>query len=804
VSGADGIRLAMHRMATRAEWRWLAIVCLLAGIGLPLAGQWLPPLNLLNHEFTQGFTGITAVVLFFVAGRVARRQRPPDSAIASMRAQSDALLTVLVAALAMAVSGLGTMAIMNGLGPQNRFSRGVPFFWVTWTPAVVLACVGGTLLGARQWRGWQMGLALAAAAGLSALQDAAQALAGVRMTDFFLGVPLAFDQRATMEIPMAHISQRLFLLVFALGLWCMALARSDRGPKNGDPSGDDLARCVGRFGRLLLVVWLGWLAMAENHAGLGWSRHAIRSYLSERVRTEHFLFYYPATGSAACHLDPVVRNAEWCWKYLCRQWKIQPTKPVTVFLFNGPQDLQELTGSGAHAYVRSIYIDYPGATGKVLLHELVHALHVELQPSLWVALRRGDCEGLAMAYEMDYARIPEAHRAQAGAARLGKLPAASQVMSPWGFWRINEQGAYLAAGSFVGFLLREFGLEKFREFEQTLDYRRVYGMDLVALDVAWRAFLGKIPVDLDAQAQALANFDAFLAAGYLEQPGGKLGKRVPSLEDKAMAFWQAQDYARSADLFQQLFAKEHKVKWACNLAQCWRRMDRLADAVRRLRELNANPKLPPVDRAQILKTLIPCLMVQRDWTNLYAAWEEQGALESSPAARVDQEMVKACLQNPELRDAVARALTTNDAYERRHQLEELARRYPRHEGPQYLYVSRELGRITLAGYPVDAESKQLLRDYLDRVETIPKAIHPRSTSLLALAARAIELREFDLAERMAVLLERYGNDALVVFRARVLRERIAFERAYPPLDTEKAQRAIETIGLSLVGTQRGL
>jgi len=54
---------------------------------------------------------------------------------------------------------------------------------------------------------------------------------------------------------------------------------------------------------------------------------------------------------------------------------------------------------------------------------------------------------------------------------------------------LNEQSAYVLAGSFVGFLMEKYGLPEFRKLYEGGTYKNVYGKSLETLEKEWRAAL---------------------------------------------------------------------------------------------------------------------------------------------------------------------------------------------------------------------------------------------------------------------------------------------------------------------------
>jgi len=125
-----------------------------------------------------------------------------------------------------------------------------------------------------------------------------------------------------------------------------------------------------------------------------------------------------------------------------------------------------------------------------LLHEIVHIYAPNANRFL--------AEGLAVYLHHKLAgnrAFPNFGRALDAAAR-GWLPQVETldrldgVRTPTPLGSVlNEQGAYLLAGSFVGFLIEKYGLPEFRKLYETGAYEAVYGKPLGALEKEWRLTL---------------------------------------------------------------------------------------------------------------------------------------------------------------------------------------------------------------------------------------------------------------------------------------------------------------------------
>jgi tetratricopeptide (TPR) repeat protein len=300
-------------------------------------------------------------------------------------------------------------------------------------------------------------------------------------------------------------------------------------------------------------------------------------------------------------------------------------------------------------------------------------------------------------------------------------------------------------------------------------------MDLEGLDGAWRAFLETVPVDLETQIQAGESFDADLWPGYLDRCCPKLGETEQPPRDKAQSLWYAGDYDRALRLYQELYDRDGKTQWGYQIAQCCRKLDRLTDAAALLDKLLARPGLTEYERGRLLRAKTSCLMAQGNWPALETAFNEQHALKQDPSK--DRDMIEACLHNPDLREPIAKALTTEDAYEKRRILEDLVHQHPGEAGLRYLYATRAFGSLNAGwGLSIPAERKTQVAALLDYLEQAPESADRLAGQLGSFADRAILVKEFGLAERISNALTRFCAEPLHQYRARRALDRVAFEQ----------------------------
>ena len=96
--------------------------------------------------------------------------------------------------------------------------------------------------------------------------------------------------------------------------------------------------------------------------------------------------------------------------------------------------------------------------------------------------------------------------AQSSAAmrKLKIAPDLREIFTSAGFWAQPSRKAYTMTGSFVKWLVDEYGIEKFKVLYRTKDYDLAYGHEVETLIGKWEKFLNNL--ELDDRSLALARY----------------------------------------------------------------------------------------------------------------------------------------------------------------------------------------------------------------------------------------------------------------------------------------------------------
>ena len=746
-----------------------AMPYLVLGVVLPAFCLSMPPFHTLTHEFTTLFTALSLGLFYFLSANRCRRVAALEDGSSRLTIRSEAILRSGLYASLTAGAALGVLAIANWAVFECRISSGLPYFLATWAPAVGFAIVAGASLGALALRNRTIAAIFVFAVILTAIHDGLQLYFGPRVSpvDFFLGDLAAFSQRSGMEPSALHYRQRAFLLLAAfivLELGRIPLLRSIRGGDEADTRRlrrQSLQRLAAAAGSALFIV-----AFFGSYVGAGIGRANVHRVCNLVTSTEHFDFYHSDDPELLKSLDKIKRDCEWNWHYLSGLWNHTPEGRVRLYLFESPGDLRRFTGiESAHAGLGEMFSDHKAATSSTLLHELIHALHRTLKPTPFILRIRGMLEGTAMAFEYPYSVLPEAHEFQAAALKAGKLPSPVSFMSPAGFSDNAEGAAYESAGSFVGFLVYEYGFESFLSLQRTLDYERAFGKTIEDLDVEWRAFLAKVPVGSDVLLNATRFFDPGIYRPYYAEHCPKLGKDAGLLEGEAKRAWDLGDYADALELYSRLFARDNTLEWARWAARSLDAQDKTAEALALLNTHVEDLDLKDFERAMVIGDRVQLLVKLRDWPRLYEVYDERAQLNLGigPGNR----MGEACLRNPETREEYGRLIMEENEVARYARWARLAEAWPDYDPIQFLYA--------VAGIPPGAPLAQ-------RADALI-AVAGRSAELADMAGRqlrdlfdkALKDREYAIAERLCNALAKRCANARYRYAGEIGLRRIEFE-----------------------------
>ncbi len=205
-----------------------------------------------------------------------------------------------------------------------------------------------------------------------------------------------------------------------------------------------------------------------SYPSIGWGHKSLIERIPREITKGFITLHYDVGNEETDRemrvlLDESVFHAEDLAKIL----DVKKPRPIQIYVYPSDDVKKSYFGGGAtdvtDVWTPSIHITRVAVPHPTLRHELVHAIASQFgwhglgfHPNMLIT------EGLAMALApIDERR--DLDEASAALLKSGRVKHIEDLFSPSGFWSQSGGRAYMIAGSFLSFLLREAGAEAVRE-----------------------------------------------------------------------------------------------------------------------------------------------------------------------------------------------------------------------------------------------------------------------------------------------------------------------------------------------------
>ena len=234
----------------------------------------------------------------------------------------------------------------------------------------------------------------------------------------------------------------------------------------------------------------------------------IQDQLGAKAVTEHFVIYYDSTSINDTHLRMLIDEHEFRYERYQETLGIEVEERIASYIYPNPDVKDWLTGSSTTS-VAPVWLSSPqmhiyvNLFDRVFAHELAHVFSREFGlPVLNASLSVGLVEGFAVALEpsdgrpMPHEQIAIAYGINNAGAKTSSPAIADRLkaqLSPVGFWTGRGAVSYTTMGSFVGFLMDQYGPRRFMDVYTNGDFERIYGKAVDTLVDEWVLYLSELP-----------------------------------------------------------------------------------------------------------------------------------------------------------------------------------------------------------------------------------------------------------------------------------------------------------------------
>ena len=298
--------------------------------------------------------------------------------------------------------------------------------------------------------------------------------------------------------------------------------------------------------RVLFVASLAVLAAAYVYRaplGIVIDRAHIQQTLGGHRQTEHFDIYYDRNTITDWNLELIAREHEYQLDRVIGYLDVPPPSTrIASYIYAHADQKKRLMGARHTSMERpgsdEMHLNNASFPHPVLKHELVHVVSAAFGNALyggsyWIGFH----EGLAEAVDWQNAPM-NPHEWSRAMRELGLAPPLENLLSMTGFWTAASSRSYTLCGSFVRFLIEQYGLPAFKQAFPEGAVEEAYGRTPAELVAEWEAFVDSIQLRED---QLRIARQWFIRPAIFRR---RCPHEVAALNDRA---WQAYRAGRYSD-----------------------------------------------------------------------------------------------------------------------------------------------------------------------------------------------------------------------------------------------------------------
>jgi len=221
----------------------------------------------------------------------------------------------------------------------------------------------------------------------------------------------------------------------------------------------------------------------------------------ELEKTEHFDIYYRANSYAEENLDDIIRVQEEAYQYIIEQLNVQFNDTISIYIYPTPEDAGWDHIQGLAYNRQKVVLGVYSEKGKSIgvkgasAHEITHVI-------AWNVIGKPGTtflnEGLAVTMDGVWHAvsdpITDLHQWTKKFMDEDKLPTIIEMVSSWNSF--DTLITYPVSGSFVSYLVDEYGMEKFKEmlieankYNFNTKCLEIYNRELNKLELDWKVYI---------------------------------------------------------------------------------------------------------------------------------------------------------------------------------------------------------------------------------------------------------------------------------------------------------------------------
>ena len=236
---------------------------------------------------------------------------------------------------------------------------------------------------------------------------------------------------------------------------------------------------------------------------------SVQSVLGGRMETKHSIVYFSRSALSVKEQELLSKDIEFRYEELQRFFQEDPVawkgRKMEIYVYPSSDAQQGLMGSRrtfvARPWTHQMHLRWTDIGDSVLAHEMAHLFTApfaswpfRLASKGGFGIDMGLVEGIAVAADWSPDEL-NPHYASAALRTMDKAPNLRDLFAPTGFWSQPSGKAYTMMGSFVRWLIDEYGIASWKKLYLGSGFEEAYGIAAEELITKWEVFLDGLPLD---------------------------------------------------------------------------------------------------------------------------------------------------------------------------------------------------------------------------------------------------------------------------------------------------------------------
>jgi hypothetical protein len=302
----------------------------------------------------------------------------------------------------------------------------------------------------------------------------------------------------------------------------------------------------------------------------------LKDELSFYVESNHFIIQTDGRITKE-ELQQIVVNQEYYYSQLSNYFMDKPATKINSFIFFDSEQKKNLFGSGAadvaKPWLNSIYVSLD-SWESTLKHEISHCFTASFGTGIFKlasGFNPALIEGVAEAADGFYDENSVHHLASLAYKNDYKINL-NTLFDSFSFFGSVSSLSYIYSGSFIEFLINEYGVEKVKQFYRTNDFNSSIGKNLNLVVKKYEEFIDTLALE---STKDKANY-------YFGRKPliSKICPRfVSSALNKAWDYLSMKDYNEAEDIFKAILSRAENYSAVIGLSKIYEDTDSLFKAI---------------------------------------------------------------------------------------------------------------------------------------------------------------------------------------------------------------------------------